>query len=165
RRKAVAAVQDFAIGPAHPERPGVHQNGAIRLRRFGDFLEPRRAGDAGRNGDCAHRCPRIASIWIALAAANETLGACSGAPGSRAQFTTQLFTPDDEKCSAGRKRKSDRRRYRSWWAREAPIWKPSDVGDGQSRKATFPRKAPIPIASLSPTRPHASLTPRTVMRT
>src|SRR5262249_58490486 len=61
RRKAIAAVEDFAVGPAHPKRQGAHQNRAIRPRWFGDLLEPRRVGGAGRNGDCAHPCPWIAS--------------------------------------------------------------------------------------------------------
>src|SRR5215813_9009728 len=30
RRKAVTTVQNFAIGPAHPERPRAHQNEALR---------------------------------------------------------------------------------------------------------------------------------------
>src|SRR5262249_5594759 len=74
RRKARAAVEDSAAGPGHPERQGAHQNRAIRLRWFGDLLEPRRVGGAGRNGDCAHPCP-----WIALATQRgKALGASSG---------------------------------------------------------------------------------------
>src|SRR5262249_27592372 len=61
RRKAVTTVGDFALGPTLPERPGAHQNRSIGFRWFGDLLEPRRVGGAGRNRDCAHHCPRIAS--------------------------------------------------------------------------------------------------------
>src|SRR5262249_59131284 len=56
-RKAVATFEDLAVGPAPPQRQGAHQTRAVRLRWFGDLLEPRRVGGAGRNGDCAHPLP------------------------------------------------------------------------------------------------------------
>src|SRR5262249_59829549 len=50
-----------AVASAHAERHGAPQGRAVRLRWFGVLLEPRRVGGAGRNGDCAHPCPWIAS--------------------------------------------------------------------------------------------------------
>src|SRR5262249_1048566 len=117
RRKAVTTLEDFAVGPAHSQRQGAHQSRAVRLRWFGDLLEPRRVGGAGRNGDCAHPAlglPRIRVAAGALAARRgKALGASSGdhVAASR-QNAIDIFTPDAKKSSGGAKRKSGRPRYR-----------------------------------------------------
>src|SRR5262249_22773576 len=104
RSKAVASVEDFAIGPTHPEGQGAYQNGAIGRRRFRDFLEPRRAGDTGQNGDCTHRCfalPRLRS----RRRPRELIGAPT-TPALRARMPYLSSTQDGEKCffCAGRRK-------------------------------------------------------------
>src|SRR4029450_10456618 len=39
RSKAIATVENFAIGPAYPECQGAHQDGSVRLGRFGHNFE------------------------------------------------------------------------------------------------------------------------------
>ena len=148
RSKAITALEDFAVGRTHPERQSAHQNRAIRLRWFGDLLEPRRVGGAGRNGDCAHPCP-----WIAFGSRRALsprsaikLSALSRATNFPANAVDETSTPDAKKSSGGAKRKSGRPRYQIYWENGGAAWRPLDASDGQSPKATFPPKAPFPTA-------------------
>ena len=84
RSRAVDAGQDFAVGCAHAQRQGAHQNRAIRVGRFGDLIETCRIGDAGRDGDSAHHSPWI---WIAWNCEDD------------------ISTPERKKSSRGRETK------------------------------------------------------------
>src|SRR5204862_7595459 len=64
----------------------------------------------------------------------------SDTPALRARLSYSS-TQDGEKCSFGLKRKPGRRRYDSLMV--GTIWRPLDAGDGQSRRAISPLKAPI----------------------
>src|SRR5262249_3397416 len=73
-------------------------------------------------------------------------------------------TQDGEKCSAGLKRTPGRRRYQ-FLGKRGSIWRRLDAGDGQSRRATSPPKAPTPTANWFRTKRHASSTPPTMTPT
>src|SRR5437016_12898167 len=162
RSKAITAVEDFAIGPAHPQGQGAYQNGAIGLRRFRDLLEPCRAGDAGQNGDCTHRClglPRLRSLRRP-----QGIFGASDTPAAPSAVAIPLY--------AGRRKMFRRVATKAgppalWISdgKRGTIWRPLDAGDGQFRRALSPPKAPIPTASWFPTKPHASSTPPTMMPT
>src|SRR5262249_6299778 len=115
RSKAITTLENFAVGPAHPERQSARQNRAIRLRWFGDLLEPRRVGGAGQNGDCAHPCPWIALDCLGLRSRRalsprgaKSIDAFSGdrLAASRQNAVDDTSTRYAKKSSGGAQRKS-----------------------------------------------------------
>src|SRR5262249_7684226 len=162
RGRAIGPSGDCGTGPARAERQRAHQKGPVRFRRVGDILEPRRLGDAGRNGDCAHPAPRLARTGVAADAVRDKgFGACSERC-RRAFRQTPLTTSlrqRQKKVPAGETKMGPSALSFLLWENGGTAGRPSDGGDGQSRKATSPPKARFPTARSSPTRPPASSTP------
>src|SRR6516165_2935630 len=162
RGRAITPIEDFAIGPAYAERPRAHQDGPIRFRRVGDILELRRAGAAGQNGDCAHPAPRLLELESRRAPSAVKHSALARNAIVALSGKTPLTTPLRErqkKVPAGETKIGPSALSFLMWENGGAAWRPSDGGDGRSRRATFPPKARFPTARSSPTRPPASSTP------
>src|SRR5262249_32763430 len=126
RRFAVGAGEDLAVGPAHAERPGPHQDRALLRRRIGHVVEPCRIGGAGGDGAGAPPCPLVAPSAPRLPPAAEpngpavrSLAAASQTQRSRRRSGTRfaaqapyddISTPKPQKSSRRRETKSALRR-------------------------------------------------------